>query len=165
MQLPPRLGIFLDCDGVIARVLEDKSAPALQRLRLDCLARLAGLVGMTGARVVVTSSWRTTFTVAQLNDLFRVAGHPVPVSGATPVIGDPTMMSAARGQEIQTWLDAHPGEVDRFVILDDWYGWCFGPLRERLVQTDTEEGLTDADVARAALLLGAASSTPAVEAA
>jgi hypothetical protein len=52
---------------------------------------------------------------------------------------------------IQMWLDAHPGEVESFVILDDHAG--FAHLHRNHVHTRMNEGLTDAHVRQALRLL------------
>ncbi len=79
------------------------------------------------------------------------------VIGATPVdvVLPVGIEDHARGHEIQAWIDGETQSVDAFVIFDDCDDMAH--LRDRLVLTDIDTGLTAADVERAvALLRGAA---------
>ena len=76
----------------------------------------------------------------------------VDVLGATPDLPFPM----SRGEEIQCWLNAHPG-VEHYVILDD-----FDPKqmalpteqsRSRHVHVNEESGMTDEDANKAISLL------------
>ena len=69
------------------------------------------------------------------------------VLGRTPSMGD-------RGEEVATWLSAHP-DVETFVILDDQHRKAFerAGLVDHYVQTDIDFGLTDTDVVKALRIL------------
>ena len=148
LQPRPRPTLFLDCDGVIARVLP--GATAIDRLLPACVARLDGLVRATGCRVVLSSTWRTTATPLVMQGYLAHHGYRGTVDDATPVLAGST-----RGGEIRAWLDAHPGEVDGYVILDDWPASEFPGLLGHLVQTDGDACLTDADCARVVAMFAA----------
>jgi hypothetical protein len=83
----------------------------------------------------------------------RALGHGLvaEIIGETPDgYNDPVMLEVHghldrifRGHEIDAWLKLHP-EVDRWVILDD--GSDMEMHKNRLVQTDPQEGLLDEHV-------------------
>jgi DNA-binding LacI/PurR family transcriptional regulator len=127
--------IFLDFDGVLvnraalrARRLDPQRRPAADP---EAVAALNHIVHAAGAQIVVTSTWREEYSLAELRELLTHWGVTGAVIDQTPVAG-------TRGEEIQAWLATHPAE--RFVILDDVAD--MDPLRAHLVQTETEAGLT-----------------------
>ena len=147
-------GVFLDMDGVMGagRVWAQNAAK-----RWTCpaswvdpamVARLNRLVRRTGARVVVSSSWRKYLGADGVAAVLAACGFAGEVLGATPVLpGDPPSW---RGREIDRWLMAHP-RVRDWVVLDDL---AVSVDLGRLVRTDPRHGLTDDDVARAVAILG-----------
>ena len=148
LQPRPRPTLFLDCDGVIADPIP--GATAIERLRPACVARFDGLVRATGCRVVLSSTWRMTGTPAVMRGYLAHHGYRGTVDSATPVLDGST-----RGGEIRAWLDAHPGEVDRYVALDDWPASEFAGMVGHLVQTDGDACLTDADCAKVVAMFAA----------
>lgn len=86
-------------------------------------------------QVVVSSTFRKYKTIEALKKIFET-NHILPdrMIGATPV--DP---SRYRGNDIRAYLDGHP-EVTSFVILDD--DSDMAPFLDRLVQTNSRDGLT-----------------------
>ena len=169
------LVIFLDVDGVLnseryALKLEAKhrelghTEPASPKRETTCdcfklyhqidrdaVARLNRLVAATGAKIVVSSTWRKIFDPPELHRIFSEHGLVAEIVGETPeghkepglpeTYGYPERME--RGYEIDYWLRQHP-EVERFVILDD--GSDMAMHGKRLVQTDCEDGLCDEHV-------------------
>jgi HAD domain in Swiss Army Knife RNA repair proteins len=159
--------IFLDVDGVLnseafLRVLDDRHRQlghheACECFRLerkidrDAVARLNRLVSETGAKIVISSSWRKLLDPPELQRVLVEHGLVAEIIGETPDgDNDPEMRDAFghidrifRGHEIDFWLRKHP-EVDRFVILDDCSDMEMH--KNRLVQTDCEVGLIDEDV-------------------
>ena len=95
------------------------------------VAALNHIVQATGARIVVTSTWREEYSLEELREHLARWG----VTGA---VIDQTPLAKTRGQEIQAWLEEHA--VEKFVILDDDVD--MGPLQAHLVKTETEVGLT-----------------------
>lgn len=103
----------------------------------DMCAIVNLVVARTGARIVVSSSWRfeagcrRRMLEGGLADAFHADWSTGPwrdLPGRN-----------RRGEEIQAWLDAHP-EVTRWVILDDDMGMLRHQLR-RHVRTDHAKGL------------------------
>ena len=97
---------------------------------------------------MISSVWRIRFTVAELRGILVKAGFKFPgrVIGKTPR-GD-----RQRGFEIKEWLDHFRLGVEAFVILDD--DSDMEPFMDKLIQTDSDEGLTMEDVEKALKILG-----------
>lgn len=158
--------IFLDIDGVLNseaflreldvehRELGHHDLCECYRLEhqidRDAVARLNHLIAETGAKIVISSSWRRLLDPPELRRVLGEYGLVAEIIGETPDGHDDEMRAAYefpdqlfRGNEIDFWLKAHP-EVDRFVILDDCSDMAMHG--SRLVQTDAQVGLTDEDV-------------------
>ena len=112
--------IFLDIDGVMrthnsdlnwSRELNQPVPNPFKRLfSKDAMENLNYLVTLTGAKVVITSTWRMYYTLTELKNLFRERGFIGQIIGTTSV-GD------TRGEEIVQWLNEH--RIDNFVVIDD----------------------------------------------
>jgi hypothetical protein len=68
------------------------------------------LISYTRAKIVVSSTWRTQFTLQQLKDMFRSNG----INGE---VIDITSIGLTRGEEIQEWIDYHG--VESYIVIDD----------------------------------------------
>lgn len=149
--------IFLDIDGVLDTY---KSRYQLDPVLME---HLGTLLERTGAKIVISSSWRSNDvagTVEFMTDPENpsVGNNPFPftekVVGITPILysvidGD-IDRPATRGEEIAAYLKEHT--CDNYVILDD----CDEMLRDQLphlVLVNDEVGLTKADVEKAASIL------------
>lgn len=167
--------VFLDIDGVLnsARYLLQLEAkhralghagPSRPKRETTCacfklehqidaiaVERLNRLVIASGAKIVISSSWRKQLDLSELREVLATHGLVGEVVGQTPDGHEEPGMLAAyghlerlyRGHEIDFWLRDHP-EVERFVILDDDSDMAMHS--RRLVQTDPDEGLTDQHV-------------------
>ena len=167
--------IFLDIDGVLnsethLRRLDEqhrqlghtdparpKHETTCECYRLECqidrdaVVRLNRLVAETGAKIVISSSWRKLMDPPELHRVLENHGLVAEIIGETPDgHNDPAMLATFghidrifRGHEIDLWLKQHP-EVTRFVVLDDSSDMAMH--KNRLVQTDCEEGLLDEHV-------------------
>lgn len=182
------LVIFLDIDGVLnseahLRSLDEqhrqlghasptrpKHETTCECYRLECqidraaVARLNRLVAETGAKIVVSSSWRKLLDPPELHRVLTSHGLVAEIIGETPDgHKDPEMLTTFghierlyRGHEIDLWLRQHP-EVERFVILDDCSDMEMHTCR--LVQTDCEEGLLDEHIELALRMLSSVDGT------
>lgn len=180
--------LFLDVDGVLnshdwARrrpsreqfAIERDISPEPSRHNLivwaqrsidpDAVERLNRLVERSGARIVVSSTWRLMYPLPRFELILRERGfRGPPLLGTTPdksvmpmppaKLGVVDRFQLRRGDEIHAWIELHGGVVTArdIVILDD--DSDMDPYLDRLVQTDHETGLTDADVERALKLWG-----------
>lgn len=148
---------FLDIDGVLNSVnfFEEKSqskrwnefkekyenkhiAFGLANIDPKAVELLNKLTEATGAKIVVSSSWRGD---SALQTIFTLAGIKEPIYGETP-----RLYSRYRGQEIQQWLDKH--KYDKYVILDDDLDF-FDSQLPYFVHTDWRVGLTENDMNKA----------------
>lgn len=132
--------IFVDVDGVLNTAFTERRVRCHTFVDTRKILRLRDIVERTGAQIVLTSTWRITDTPTDkiLYNALRAEFERV----RCPVWIDvtPVMPRTKRWQEINAWLLLH-GEVDDFVILDDWGMDEFRPLADRLVQTDPFRGL------------------------
>lgn len=141
--------IFLDLDGVLinARFMPQRTADP------TCIRNLNILTEATGARLVISSTWRCSGLGRTVHTL-QSWGVLAPIIGATPDLATQEAgiwRGRPRGEEIACWLaqNAH----GPFVILDDEGG--MGDLAPYWVQVDGGTGLTAGDVIKAAEILRA----------
>lgn len=150
--------LFLDFDGVLNHSAHFAALPperSCSEVEYDdrsfdkaCVDRVNVIMLRTGCHVVVSSSWRLDpkhGTPARLTRLLRRHGFASRVVSVTP-----DHPRGCRGDEIQTWLNRHPG-VESFAILDDDADMAH--LAHRLVRTSFASGLTDEHVERTVWML------------
>lgn len=145
--------LFLDIDGVLNsedffnachakhpqdrdydREIDPRAAALLDRIARD-----------TGARIILSSSWRVR--MAETARALRDAGLNTPVSDCTP-----TLPTRIRGKEIEAFLRCHP--YTQYAILDD--DSDFLPEQEpHLVRTLWKTGFTPEDAKKAIEILNA----------
>lgn len=163
--------LFLDIDNVLNHcdtrldVSPSTTEPLPIPIAPECMTRLNRLITETGAKIVISSSWRLFARWQDLGPALNRHGLIGDVIGETPDLvndavwlenwrvreGAPfTFEKLERGWEIGEWLAAHP-EVTGFVILDDVSD--MDTLIPWLVLTHPNEGLADPDVERAKWLL------------
>jgi hypothetical protein len=158
---PIRLIVFLDIDGVlnseqyiaehtggVGVEIVDGELDATAHVDPARVARLNRLVAVTGAEVVLSSSWRVLFGLEKTQSILAAKGFAYRLSDATPRL--PGMPRHVEIANHVAWLG---GQV-AFVILDDAEE-AGGVLVERLVHVD--DGLEDHHVDRAIQILLAAS--------
>jgi HAD domain in Swiss Army Knife RNA repair proteins len=100
--------IFLDIDGVLncAKTHNPRKLPYIVDPKL--LKRLKRLLELTGAKIVLSSTWR--YDPA---GLFSAKYWGIPYIDVIP-----DMPKKSRCEEVRAWLKAHP-KVKRFVVIDD----------------------------------------------
>jgi hypothetical protein len=109
--------IFLDFDGVVVcrekiyGRLEDHNKWA-RNAQPEPVQQLNRIIRETGAKVVVSSTWRMHHDIPELDGTLRRSGFEGEIIGTTPVF------HKERGVEIRAWLESHP-EVEDWVVLDD----------------------------------------------
>jgi len=131
--------IFLDIDGVLncTRTENPRKFPYIVDSVL--LARFTRLIDLTGAEVVLSSTWR--YDPA---GVFSAKYYGVPFIDVTP-----DMPNRPRREEVLSWLKQHP-EVERFIVIDDEDDQLDSlPL----FQPSARTGLTDEIIERAAAFL------------
>lgn len=124
--------IFLDIDGVLGHVGSG------EKLDPTCIAELDWLIERTDAEVILTSSWRDTFGLAETQKRLAAACFRGRLAGAAPCLP-----RGSRSDEIAAFL-ASVTEPVRFAILDDVA--VDEHLQRNLVLVDDFVGLSGIDV-------------------
>jgi len=151
--------VFLDIDGVLnsRRFLEAQNSSGEDYVPMSLEWWAAGvdpqavellndLLDRTGAKVVVSSSWRLGSTLEWLEKVLKYRGFTGALISVTPrVIG------GSRGEEIDLWLRNHGRGVRAFVALDDDIEMA--PVAHRHVKTEFTTGLLPKHVELAVQLL------------
>lgn len=167
--------IFLDFDGVIT-TMATRYALCPHKCSL-----LQQVIDRTGAKIVVSSSWRSRdaeSTIAELKDTSSFL-HPFTPSWVDEIVGvtvraynyikDGVHLGIPRGVEIKQWIDTniHRGEDGRYqrkkigvdfqyVILDDDSDMLLEQA-DNFIHTDTYLGMSEADAVRAVCILNGCS--------
>jgi hypothetical protein len=153
MPLPPQGTlsrtkiVFLDCDGVVSPLAGKLFDPSR-------MALLKKIVDATGAKIVLSTSWRAT-------DFGRKEVGKHLVLNSLPMFIDitPDFHGRSRSQEILDWLLHHEEQLDvvNFVALDDINLPSVAPDRiffaKHAIVTDGGSGLTEEDANKAIRLL------------
>ena len=149
--------IFLDIDGVLNSYsyYENMETDEMLADPLDrkCVQRLGRIVAATGARLVLSSSWRIGWNKdpSRMDEACAELCHVL--SEYHMEIFDRTALLGSRAKEIRRWLLFHP--FTRYVILDDADAdWEKYKLKKNLIKTDFEDGaLQDIHVEQAISIL------------
>lgn len=157
--------IFLDFDGVLNSQLwyeRTKGNRDVDDLDRNAIAFLNTLVKKTGAKIVVSSSWRLGRTVDELQEILNRNGFDGEVIDKTKDLrmgddGDCIL----RGNEILQWMKAHPEiivapywDYKNYVIFDDDSDMLYWQ-RNNFIHTDPYVGLTPTDIHKAEKILNA----------
>ena len=145
--------LFLDFDGVLnshkwiganQQLFSSQQLFMHKHVDVEAVARVEKICQATGAKIVVSSTWRRFNTLDQLQAILKDHGFTGEVIGATPIL------SSQRGKEIEHWLREH-GPIESFVIVDDDSDMVH--LMDKLVQTTFDKGLQDEHVEMAIKIL------------
>jgi len=146
--------IFLDFDGVLnsEKYLRAQNEHGVI-IDPSRMALLKQIVDKTGARIVLSTSWREHWSKSpdQCNETGRAINRIFEGYGLQIVDKTPKLCSG-REDEIKAWLDRHPS-VTNFVVLDDGFlGADF--LKNRFVKTSKyKKGLDEEEVKKAIEIL------------
>ncbi len=149
--------IFLDIDGVLNSDIYDRQRKYTDtNIDVSRLPLLKRLIDETGAKTVLSSSWRVHWEKDE--DKMSPVGRELAdtLLGGGIEIFDKTPVMSSRAEEISSWLSLHP-EADSFVILDDnIFGW--GKLSDCVVRTSKSigRGLEENHISEAIRILGRA---------
>lgn len=149
--------LFLDIDGVLNSSAYlaanpgafDRGGPDgyLSMFDPTACARLQVVLTVTGAKIVISSSWRIVHKIDEIRGYLAAKGVTAEVIDFTPSGGYdlggyndfPTDAKlTCRGAEILAWVDARP-ELESYAVVDD--NSDMDGVRERFVQTTWERGL------------------------
>lgn len=163
--------LFLDIDGVMNSITRSVvygqwsySAGGIDPVAVKLLRKI---VSETGCSIVISSTWRSKFSIDFFKGLFAGLGYSPedkwnevpPIIGKTRVrFGELKDGTGKRGDQIQEYIDdwqdnAMPesfghGKITHYVILDDDSDMLEKQL-PHLVHTDTNVGLTCKDAEKA----------------
>lgn len=144
--------------GTAARIALNLAIRDLRSIDPVGVAFLNDLLARSGAKVVVSSTWRKWYPPDVMAKVLSHSGFTGEVIGATPYDlpriqeGPYATSYPLRGHEIQHWLDSQSEPPTHFVILDD--DTDMAHLSDRLVRTDMAVGLTRENVEQALRLFG-----------
>jgi len=134
--------IFLDIDGVLhPNIVHDPELLLIHRPTLEAVLR-----ARPDADIVISSTWRTTRTLAELRALFSADIAPRIISVTphwTEVQDDDSWGAYVRQAEIEAWLRANGCPWREWVAVDDQPA-LFRPFCKNLVQTCGATGLDEA---------------------
>lgn len=115
--------IFLDFDGVMdtayyGHALGKESRPANDEFGAifdpNCVGCLKEIIDKTGAKIVITSSWKSLMSFGEMFDMWDKRGLPGELTDMTST----TSTCRHRGDEIDAWLKDCKDKC-QYVILDD----------------------------------------------
>lgn len=157
--------LFLDIDGVVCTDFknrkeyclgEDKPVFEWYIMNPSCIEHLNTVVQQTSCEIVISSSWRKTFDLNELQDLFEENGfkYPEKIIGITEIFYEwlkPKIhCPSIRGLEIKVWLDLNVrktptgfnNDLYNYCILDDDSDMLL-EQKDNFVKTATGYGLTE----------------------
>ena len=124
--------LFLDIDGVLNHEMWYKDNIIFHKDKFkkwwescfdpDCVDRLNNILRKTGARLVVSSSWRHDLDLKTYFETFNIT---------TDFDITPSIHGADRGEEIDLFLKNHP--CDNYAILDDDMDFTEDQLKKHFV--------------------------------
>lgn len=157
--------IFLDFDGVLCNarsslaVGESGVYSYLDPIACQLVKRLCD---KCNAKIVISSTWRLLYDYYALQGILNASCSSLGNYIASPADKmqwrTEHLSGKPRGAEIKEWLETHAGLFSGFVIIDDDND--MEPFMERLVQTDTYNGIGFTDYIKAEEILCSSLSKP-----
>ena len=163
--------IFLDIDGVLnnynswrkRKEYYDTYKIIISSIDEECVRRLSEIVRITGAKIVLSSSWRGDWANGvnnlkleeskQLQKLFDK--YNIEIVGITPCLpksNNPNeRYTSWRENEIKYYLETHL-EIDNYCVIDD-EDFDLKSLQENLIKINSEYGIEDKHVEKAIQIL------------
>ncbi len=134
--------VFLDYDGVVNTLIFNEQGkepnfnfPNDNKVNnFQAVCWLNKLCRETGAKIVVTSTWR-------ISNNYKECLYNAGLDKSIEILGRTKNLGTKRGIEIQEWLDENVDlGIEKFVILDD--DMDMEHLIDYLIVTDTNIGMT-----------------------
>ncbi len=145
--------IFLDIDGVLNSDSWYKSINPEERLNPDIhfdprnIQLLNKLVLKTGAKIVLSSTWRIRYSLAEMQNILKTKGANIEIVDFTPDLTSKDD-SFTRGNEILKWCKENEkvigckySKYKTYAIIDDNDDMLYWQ-RNNFFQTDRYVGLT-----------------------
>jgi hypothetical protein len=155
--------IFLDFDGVLNSQLwyvRTKGNRGEDDLDVNAIEFLNSLIKSTDAKIVVSSTWRLTKTIEELQSILYRNGFEGEVIGKTKDLrrGEDSDC-ILRGNEILCWMKDNPTvlgqpyyDYKNYVIFDDDTDMLYWQ-KDNFIKTDPYVGLTPTNVYKAKKIL------------
>jgi hydroxymethylpyrimidine pyrophosphatase-like HAD family hydrolase len=150
--------IFLDIDGVLNNYGTRKD----NDIDPKNIEVLNNIVKNTGAKIVVSSTWRRHHTIESLSKILIEAGLIGEVISFTPSLRSDGIL---RGNEIYEWMNKNEdvigcrrSDFNEYVILDDDSDMLYWQ-RENFICVNGEFGLTNKDAYKAEWILNSHCNT------
>jgi len=154
--------VFLDIEGVVSdfddeRLGKHRKATTFAETWCPTPKAVGNLLTLVNAypnvEVVMSSTWRAHCRGPHVWEclFYAIGGYDRPINMCWEDTTTPKLWTN-RGLEIGAWLLRNQDRVESFVILDDEAD--MEPYMDRLVRTDGDVGLTEADVVKAIEILG-----------
>lgn len=145
--------LFLDIDGVLAtdrQFFTKKLHPKYNIYGYDqrCVKILNEIIDETGAQIVLSSDWKTHFTLAEMNEIFRDNSIKHTIIDFTPNLWGTEYfkyqnLEDCRANEILRYVQEH--DIKTYVAVDDLYLKNWIPIN--FVQcTQVREGIKQSGV-------------------
>lgn len=150
---------FLDIDGVLNFIgCKSRSATGCLGIEDEKLDLLKQLIDRTGAKIVLTSTWKTEwFPTEYIEDLpkdgqylqKKFKSHGLHIFAKTE---DPEW--ARRGRGILDFINHFPRNIESFVILDDEsFDFEYEGIDDKFVHTSMIDGLLPEHIEKAVSIL------------
>jgi hypothetical protein len=131
LESPDKPYIFLDIDEVLATTNQfysnrKKWNPEYNRYRFDekCVKVFNSIIEITNPIVILSSDWKDSFTIEQLNRIFEINGVNCKISDITPSLWGTQYKSLqqldeCRAEEILKYQTDHADVINKWVAIDD----------------------------------------------
>ena len=139
--------IFLDIDGVLRTHKSDLewsnqlNTPILKgNNRLFCKTAVDNLnevIFLTKTKIVITSTWRLSLSIDELNKIFKDRGF------IGEIIDKTKIDFKGRGFEIREWLDNN--QYKKYVVLDDQVKDIIN-IVDHVIKVDSQIGFNEVDL-------------------
>ena len=138
--------IFLDVDGVLNNARTTAVSPeGWAGISSGLVKRLSEIAEEAHARIILTSTWKQSYTEDYMYLLKKLRQHRLDVAGKIKEPNDDVLL---RGKGIKAFLSEH--DCESYVILDDEvFDYKEENILDHAVITDPKEGLTKNDVEKA----------------
>lgn len=136
--------IFLDIDGVVNSYNTKERAPSRVVGVEQCLiARIKEIVDATGAKLVLSSTWREGWFYEDSRDPrdWHYLRDEFAKQGLYFIDHTPLERSRHRGTEIKMWLESVEYDIDSYVIIDDEMYDIWEMHEGHMVKTSFNDGI------------------------
>lgn len=152
--------VFLDIDGVLNTLYTREMLGNIRFVEDKFILRLKEICDRTGAKIVLSSSWRKGWTDIEEGNIdtqdaldFIALRDKLLEFGIELYDKTPHIKNTERGLEIKQWFDNHKDlNIESFVILDDMA--IVRPFNRFFLQTSFAEGLREKHIKKVVKMLG-----------